>query len=127
MMIELVVLPDRLGLCRLPSECAIPDWALQGTFFSVTKTKEEMSILCPEDNIPPAVSCHKGWRAIRVAGKLEFSQIGILSSLAEPLALARISILALSTFDTDYLFVVEENLPLAMDVLQRAGHSFAAV
>jgi hypothetical protein len=92
-------------------------------FFSITRTGEELSVVCREVLVPEGIRAERGWRAIRVAGVLDLSQVGVLASLAVPLAGAGISLFALSTFDTDYLLVKEQDLGRAVEVLVAAGHA----
>ena len=120
--LSLIVLPDRLGVCKLPPDEAIPSWATAAEFFSITRTSDELSIVCPEELIPAGVKCERGWRYVRVAGAMDFSLTGILASLVAPLAEAKIGIFAISTFDTDYLLVLETDFERALDKLRRAGH-----
>ena len=72
---------------------------------SVTRTPHELSIVCPSATVPQGVPCEAGWRAFTVEGKLEFSAVGVLAAILNPLAEAGISILSISTFDTDYVLV----------------------
>ena len=119
---QLEVLTGVLAVCRLGPDDPLPDWALAGDFLSITRTTDELSIVCSQEAVPPDARCEKGWRCLRVEGPLEFSEIGVLASLTSVLAAAGVSLLALSTFDTDYLLVKEEKLVLAIDSLRAAGH-----
>jgi hypothetical protein len=123
--LKLNVLASRLAVCRLPPDEPIPAWAHYGEFTSITRTPDELSIVCAEEYAPPDARCEFGWRALAVAGPLEFSLTGVLASLAAPLAQARVSIFAISTFDTDYVLVREANLTEAIEALSRAGHTVA--
>jgi hypothetical protein len=100
----------------------IPDWAVQGAFFSITRTAEEVSVVCPEKLVPKDVRSERGWRALRVAGVIDLSVIGLLAGLTAPLAEAGISVFAISTYDTDYLLVREHDLERAIELLRNAGH-----
>ena len=120
--VTLSILPDSLAVCRLSPEEDVPDWALMGEFVSITHTGDELSIVCAEDYVPPDVKANRGWRALKVEGPLDLALTGILASLADPLAEAKINLFAISTFDTDYLLVKEYNLARACDVLRQAGH-----
>ena len=113
---------NSLSVCRLGPEADIPSWALAGNFFSVTRTKEELSIVCPQEAVPEGTRCEKGYRCLKVEDPLEFSLTGILASLTVPLAQAGVSVLAISTFDTDYLLVQEEQVDSAVKKLLQAGH-----
>jgi hypothetical protein len=102
---KLVVLEDELAVARLGATDPIPAWAAQGNFSSVTRTAEELSVVCAAEAIPANVQAERGWRCLRVAGRLDFSQTGVLASIAGPLAAAKVSIFAVSTYDTDYVLV----------------------
>ena len=123
--IELIVSDLLLAVCRLGGTDPIPGWAVQGSFFSITRTAEELSAVCPENLVPVDVQAEKGWRALRVAGVIDFSVIGVLAELTAPLADGRISVFALSTYNTDYLLVKEHDLGRAIEVLRDAGYILA--
>jgi hypothetical protein len=123
--LELSILPESYAISRLEASAPEPAWAQSGQIRSVTRTGEELSIVCRQDAVPGGVVSEGGWRALRVAGTLDFSLTGILASLATPLAEARISLFALSTHDTDYLLVKGEALPGAVAALTAAGHRVA--
>ena len=118
---HLILLKDTLAVCRLAPGTALPDWA-RGSLVSVTHTADESSVLCALESVPDTVKTEKPWRAFRVAGTLDFNEIGILSALAKPLADAAISIFVVSTFDTDYLLVKAGRLKDAVSVLEQNGH-----
>jgi hypothetical protein len=117
-MLTLSVLPILLAVARLGVPSDIPAWAIEGEgLFSITKTHDELSVVCLEDKVPQDVKVEKGWSCLKVEGPLDFGLTGILSSLAQPLAEAGISIFAISTFDTDYIMVKKENLQKAVEIL----------
>jgi uncharacterized protein len=118
----LTVLGERLSICRLDAGEEVPAWATGGPFFSVTRTQDELSVVCPEDVVPESISRERGWRAFRLEGPFDLSMVGILASVASPLAAAGASIFAVSTFDTDYVLVREEQLDLAVGTLRASGH-----
>jgi uncharacterized protein len=120
--LTLSILPDTVAICRLSKNATVPDWALSGEFFSITRTMDELSIVCNQDRVPEATKCERDWRGLKVVGTLDFSLTGILAALVAPLADAGISIFAVSTFDTDYLLVKESQLQNAIKVLSAAGH-----
>jgi hypothetical protein len=117
----LVVLPELYAVCRLDAGASVPPWAIAGSICSITRTAEELSIVCVQDTVPDGILCERGMRCLRVAGTIPFSVVGILASLTAPLAEAEISVFALSTFDTDYLLVKERDLAATVDVLRRLG------
>ena len=118
----LTVLGERLSICRLDAGEEVPAWATGAPFFSVTRTRDELSVVCPEDVVPEDISRERDWRALKLEGPFDLSMVGILASVASPLAEAGASIFAVSTFDTDYLLVREEQLDLAVDTLRAIGH-----
>ena len=122
--LTLSLLGDNYSVCRLGPEAEIPLWALAGDFFSITRTEEELSLVCSQQVVPAGVQCEKGYRCIMVLGPLDFSLSGILASLTASLAEAGISVFAISTFDTDYLLVKADNLKRTVTKLQEAGHDF---
>lgn len=120
--LRLRVLETRLAICRLDPEAAVPPLAREVPFFSITRTTGELSIICPEECVSDGAISEKGWQALEVVGPLDFSLVGILVSVAAPLAEAGVSIFAVSTYDTDYVLVKEEQLDLAVDALRGRGY-----
>lgn len=119
----LTLLPETFAVCRLDAGAALPPWATTGGFFSITRTTEELSIVCVQSTVPDGVKCEQGWRCLQLAGPIPFSTVGVLASLVQPLAESRISVFAISTFDTDYLLVKAEDLNRASDALREVGFS----
>ena len=117
------LLNEKYSVCRLDKDNAIPIWALQGNFFSITKTLDELSIVCLQKNIPNDIRCEKDWRILKVEGPLDFSLVGILASISSLMAQEQISIFALSTYDTDYILVKEENIEAAINTLSENNYS----
>jgi hypothetical protein len=120
--LTLDLLPGNLAICLLPPDAATPQWALASSFSTVSRTTEELSVIVPEDQVPPEVKCEKRFRALKVRGPLEFNAVGILASLAGPLAETGVSIIAISTYLTDYILVRQEDLEWAVKTLQNIGH-----
>ena len=87
---NLSILPESLAICRLSPEADVPDWAMLGEFVSITHTRDELSIVCAEENVPSDVKADWDWRALKVEGPLDLALTGILASLANPLAEAKI-------------------------------------
>jgi hypothetical protein len=122
------VLAERLAVCRAPAGAPIPAWAVQDELFSVTRTRDELSIVCREDHAAShrnELTVEQGWIALRLHGPFPFSLTGVLASFIGPLADARIPIFAISTFDTDYVLIKGESLEQALKVLRAAGHEVA--
>lgn len=121
--LEFEVLREELGVCKLSASQVIPEWAYEGEFFSVTRTTEELSIVCAENAIPNEVICERGWRALKIRGILDFSLIGVLSIISSVLAKAGVSIFAISTYNTDYILVKARDLTPALQALREEGYS----
>ena len=122
MIFNLKLLSGHYVICRIEPNKSIPEWA-HGEFVSVTRTGDELSIVCPDRDVPDDVQRESGWRCLRVAGKLDFSLVGIIATITAILADADISTFVVSTFDTDYLLVREFDLDGATAALLAAGHS----
>jgi hypothetical protein len=120
--LTLSLLPDTLAVCRLAPDADVPAWAWTGEPASVTRTRDELSIVCRADAVPGDVCAEGGWRCLKVQGPLDFALTGILAALTAPLAAAGIALFAISTYDTDYLLVKAEMLDRAAEVLRGAGH-----
>jgi hypothetical protein len=121
--LELTLLPERFGIYRLAGDAPIPRWATQGPFFSVTRTGDELSVVCELSLVPVSMHSQPSWRVLKVHGPFVLSETGVLSALASPLADARLSLFAISTFDTDYVLVASETLAAAIAALEQAGHT----
>lgn len=121
---KLELLPARYAVARLGPHDKIPDWFRHEDFSTISRTREELSLLCHEHLVPEEVKKETGWRIIKVQGPLDFGLTGILSSLLAPLAAAQISIFAVSTFDTDYILVKEDMLNSARKALEEKGFVF---
>jgi hypothetical protein len=119
--VRLTVLPEPLAICRLAATERIPSWALElhESFSSITRTRDELSIVCPEDAVSPDMeTVETGWRALAVPGPIPFEQTGVMAGIAGPLAAAGIAIFALSTYDTDYVLVRAHEVERALAVLE---------
>ena len=117
----LTILDVHLAICRVEPGGPVPGWATRSSFFSVTRTAQELSIVCPEAEVPAGVRCAPGWRALKLEGPFEFTQVGVLLAVAAPLARAGVSILAIATYETDYILVPEALLEQAIEALARDG------
>lgn len=117
---KLKKLPYRLTVCKVADLSAIN---ISSDFFFIGRTDEELSLVCRTEDVPEnTVERDDGWRGFRIEGVLDFSLIGILSKLSKILAENKISIFAVSTYNTDYILTKAENFDRAMDVLAAAGY-----
>jgi hypothetical protein len=119
----LIVIPGVYAVAKLQPDAPVPVWAAGGNFVSVTRTAHELSIVCEQASVPSNITIEGGWRALMVAGPLDFDLTGILASLTAPLSVAGISVFAIATYDTDYLLIRVRDLPRAANVLREAGHT----
>src|SRR5262249_47206602 len=94
--LNLIVVDGAFAVCRLGDDAPLPPWATAGPFFSITRTADELSVVCRQEDVPEGVVCERGWRCLRVAGAMPFSVVGVLASLAAPLAEAGVSVFAVS-------------------------------
>lgn len=122
--LRFAVLPETFAVCRLEADAPTPPWALPAAapFAALTRTDDELSVICPQDAVPGGITAERDWRALKVLGPLPFDAVGILVGLTAPLADAGIPIFAVSTFDTDYVLIKNDRLQAALEVLQQAGH-----
>jgi uncharacterized protein len=125
MHLRLSLLADSFAIARLSSDAPIPAWATTAPVFSITRTADELSIVAPESTTPSDTRAERGWRALKLEGPFDFALTGVLASVLQPLADTRISIFAISTFDTDYVLVRSESLNAAISALRAAGHQIA--
>jgi hypothetical protein len=120
--LSLCILPGRLAVCRLPSDAPLPKPPSSTSFWSATRTEEELTIVLSEEAVSASWKAERGWRCLKVLGPLDFGLTGILASLAISLAKAGIPIFAISTYNTDYILVKEENLEKAKEALLANGY-----
>jgi hypothetical protein len=122
----LTLLPAPLAICRLPADAPAPAWAHAPPFSSVTRTPDELSVVCAASAVPrplpDGARLSDGWRALRVDGPLDLALVGVLAPLAAALAEAAVSVFPVATFDTDWLLVREAQVERARDALTAAGH-----
>jgi len=116
------LLSGPLSICRFAADAPIPEWATAAPFFAVTRTADELSIICATDRVPRGVTANGEWRALKLVGPFDFAEVGILLRVAGPLAAAGVSIMPLATYDTDYVLVRAPQLAAAVAALQGDGH-----
>ena len=122
--------PEQLVVCQLPRDALVPGWALGDEFSSVTRTSEELSIVCNESDIPAGIGkdirIETGWIALQLEGPFPFSMTGVLASFLDPLAAAHVPLFAVSTFHTDYILIKRDHLDAALRALGDAGHRLSS-
>jgi hypothetical protein len=114
-------LPGTYAIVRLAPEAPVPGWATKGDFISITRTADELSVVCPTDSLPSDVHSPQRWICLKLEGPFPFSQTGVLFSFIETLSMKDVPIFAISTYDTDYVLIQEE-FRWAIGVLREAGH-----
>jgi hypothetical protein len=116
-------LPGFYTILRLAPDAPVPAWATKGGFTSITRAADELSIVCPAENLPADVQSPLIWICLKLEGPFPFSQTGVLLSFIRPLSENEIPIFAISTFDTDYVLIVEGHSTHALSILRESGHS----
>jgi hypothetical protein len=120
--VQLSTLDELYAVVRLDPDTSVPEWVYDGHFWSVTRSNDELSVVCREEDVPAGASAERGWVAFVLGGPLDFTLTGVVASLCTPLADARVPIFVLSTFETDYLLVREADLARSIEALRQAGH-----
>lgn len=120
--LRFAVVPGSYAVARLGPTDPVPDWGMLGTWWSVTRTRAELSVVCAQVHVPTGVRAERGFALLQLAGPFPFTATGVLAAVVGPLAAAGIPVFTLSTFDTDYLLVAEAECARALFVLQAAGH-----
>src|SRR5436309_12049602 len=122
MQLTFTLLRDQYAVARLAAAAAVPDWP-RGEFVSVTRTPDELSIVCPQAEVPNTVRAEKGWRCLALQGPFALDQTGIAAEFTRVLAAADVSVFVVATFDTDYVLVPDRTIERAVSALLAAGHT----
>ncbi len=120
--LTLSVMEGLYAIAKFPFDAEIPAWATGSAFFSVTRTLDELSVVSAEASVPAGLDASRGWRMLKVHGPFAFEETGVVAALANPLARVGVGIFVISTYDTDYLLVQQEEIPVAVETLEHAGH-----
>jgi len=121
--LTLCILPETFAISRLDAGAPVPAWATSGRLVSVTRTRDELSIVSAGSLVPEGVVSEGDWKCLMVEGPLDFSLVGILAAIASPLARAEISVFTVSTYDTDYILMKSADLDKAVATLEGSGHT----
>jgi hypothetical protein len=119
---NLIVYDGLFAICRLDPGDDVPSWSSESPFLSITRSRDELSIVCSQHVIPQTIRCSGNWRLLRIEGVLDLQLTGVLSNLLAPLAVAGVTVFVLSTFDTDYVMVPVQMLDRACGVMKAEGH-----
>jgi hypothetical protein len=122
----LLLHPGLYCICRFSLDDPLPPWTASAAFCSVTRTLDELSIVCDQDAVPPQIQAARGWRLLRVQGRLDFNLVGVLAGLTTTLANANVSVFAVSTHETDYLLVQDEEVDRGVAALRAAMYVVSA-
>ena len=122
MNVSFTLLEPSFAIARLDASASIPDWA-RGAFVSITRTNDELSIVCEDGGVPADVTAARGWRCLRAEGPFPLDATGIAASFVTPLANESISVFVIATYDTDYLLLDGRRFARAANVLIAAGHT----
>jgi uncharacterized protein len=121
--LKFLLRPESFCVYRLPPDRAVDFDRLRSvSWYSITRTDEELSIVVPCDFDPGPGECDSGWSCLRIAGKLEFGLVGVISGVSRVLADAGVGIFTVSTYDTDYILVKSTDIKTAVRALSDAGH-----
>ncbi|WP_394854994.1 ACT domain-containing protein [Clostridium lamae] len=120
--LNLKLLKGKYSVCRLYKNDEIPNWIFNEEFFSITRTEDEVSIVCLQDKVKEEIKCERDWKVLKIEGPLDFSLIGILARISTLMANNDISIFAISTYDTDYILIKEEMIDRAIAVLENNNY-----
>ena len=113
---------DSYAIVRFAPDEPVPGWATKGEFTSISRSSDELSIVCPTTNLPADIHSSHRWVALKLEGPFPFTLTGVLLSFIEPLSTKGIPIFAISTFDTDYVLIQEEFAGAAFSILDEAEH-----
>ena len=122
--LTLQLLNETFTINKLPQFAEIPSILARGEMCFISRTDEELTIVCPDFMAPNNVQQELGWRCLKVDATMKLQEVGILESLLQPISEAGVPIFAVSTYNTDYVFVHDENLVTVVQALQKAGHTF---
>jgi hypothetical protein len=122
MQLTFTLLPDLYAIARLPAAAAAPAWP-RGDFVSITRTADELSIVCRDDAVPGTVRADRGWRCLALQGPFALDQTGVAAEFTRVLAVARVSVFVVATFDTDYVLVPGRSIERAVTALRLASHA----
>jgi uncharacterized protein len=122
---DLILLPDKYSICRFSRDDILPDWIYSSDFYSVTRTGDELSVVTKHhEDIRSQVIASNNWRILRIQGPLDLSLTGIISGISSALSEKGIPVFTISTYDTDYILVRQDDLFNAIEALRQKGHNF---
>jgi uncharacterized protein len=124
---NLILLNNKYSIYKFNKESVLPAWIYSSDFYSITRTKEEISVVAVQtDLVSDDFICNRDWRIIKVAGQLDFSLVGIIADLSAVFKKKNISIFTVSTYDTDYILVKHKDLNAGIQALTENGHTISS-
>ncbi|MGK0618973.1 ACT domain-containing protein [Meiothermus cerbereus] len=120
--LDLHLLEGPYAVCQLEATAQVPAWAEGQGFLSISRASDELTIVCPQQRVPPQVKAERDWRCFRLVGPFEFALTGILAAVLNPLAQAGVGVFAVSTYNTDYVLIKSASLNQGIMALSQAGH-----
>jgi hypothetical protein len=123
MALQLIILKNTFAIYRFNPDVEVPEWISDSAFYSVTKSPDELSVVCEQnENHTGATAVSSDWKALKIAGPLDLSLIGIIAEISRILKESNISIFSIATYETDYILVKNRDLNKAVDSLKANGH-----
>ncbi len=120
-MLQFEVLPKRFAMCQLDMAMPLPNWLLRSSFYTVSKTADELSVVCEEDLVQGEIRKSVGWKLLKINAELDLSLTGITAQFSTALANAGVNLSVIATYNTDYILVEEAKLTTAIEALRGAG------
>jgi hypothetical protein len=119
-----LVLADRYSIYKFKKNSILPDWIYLSEFYSITRTKDELSVIAVQnDSAREGIICSNGWHILKIDEELNLFQIGVIAAISDILKEKKIPILTISTYDTDYFMVKYKDLKSAIEALEVKGHN----
>ena len=122
---NLIVLSKKYSIYKFLNQTVLPDWIYSSDFYSITGTKDELSVVASQnDSISDNIKCNKNWRILKISGPLDFSLVGIIADITCILKEKNIPVFIISTYDTDYILMKQKDLNNGIKALTRKGYTF---
>ncbi len=120
--ISLSLSSEEFSIYSLAPSAELPRQVFAASFYSITRTADELSVVCPSQIVLSSRNVQTGWAILKVNGLLDFSLTGVLSGISTVLAREKISIFAISTYDTDYIMIRKVDSERAAEALAKSGY-----
>ncbi len=120
-MLHITVLPSRFAMCQLKLDEQLPAWVYQSSFYSISRTADELSVVCEEQLVKDEIQKSTGWKLLKINAVLDLSLTGITAQFSTALAKAGVNLSVIATYNTDYILVEEVKLTTATKALRESG------